>query len=63
MVNLEAIDLFGRAADAVAPADYLMMMSEFTENMTELSETINGMLRPYLDHLVPCLRAWCKALN
>lgn len=63
MVNLEAIDRFGRAADAVAPADYLMMMSEFTENMTELSETINGMLRPYLDHLVPCLRAWCKALN
>jgi Reversibly glycosylated polypeptide len=62
MVNLEAIDLFGRAADAVAPADYLTMMCEFTENMAEVSETTHSMLRPYLDHLVPCLRAWCKAL-
>jgi hypothetical protein len=62
MVNQEAIEIFSLSAE-VAPADYLTMMAEFTENVAARAGGASGMLRPYLEHLVPCLRTWCTALK
>jgi hypothetical protein len=62
MINDEFIAFMDASLEDVRAADYLTMMAALHEAMSRRAETTGPMLRPYLDHMLPCLRAWTQAL-
>lgn len=62
LVNCEAIELFGEAAESVPATDYLSMMGCFNEALAPIVERSSDLLRPYLRHLIGSISAWCEAL-
>jgi hypothetical protein len=63
LVNDEFLDLLARAAENVRPGTYIDMMEQLNEEMRARVEGASPLLRPYLEHLDVCVRAWVKALR
>jgi hypothetical protein len=63
LVNDEFLAVLRRAAEDVRPAAYVDMMGQLTERFRALSPSCSSLLRPYLDHLDGCMRAWVAALE
>lgn len=62
-VNDEFIDLLDRSVDEIQPSDYLSMTEALQEEMSRRANKSSSLLRPYLEHLLPCLHSWTKALR
>ena len=63
LVNDEFIDLIGASAEAVAPAPYLVMMTNLAEELALRADNCSELLKGYTRYLVEAMKAWVKALS
>jgi hypothetical protein len=63
LVNDEFIEILLRAKETIRPSSYADMMAHLAELIDKSAATASTMLRPYLLHLAPAMRAWVTILK
>jgi len=63
LVNDEFIDLLHASMDEIEPASYVDMMDALAEQFARRCDKSSALLKPYMLHLVPAMKAWCAILR
>lgn len=63
LVNDEFIAILERAREVIQPSDYLSMMAQLTDIFEKEYEGYSTILKRYLDHQIPALKAWVEVLS